>query len=201
MKRLQIFFLIPTIVLFLSSCNKPSSSHAAPNSGAASESAVTLTSSAGPSAGGPCDLLSLNEVRQFFPTAQAGRRDPEREKMIQHPECNWSDSAGIRQLTIQETGKIKSVEDDIHGWSEALIDLRMPDAKRNVRYEKLIGVGDDAMAVVEIADKKRGILETGAFVVIKRGGKSILMIFTPFSDRTSALKIAENLGREAAGRM
>ena len=73
-----------------------------------------------------------------------------------------------------------------------------------VRYETLTGVGDEATAAVERADKSKGILQDFAFLVARRGGLFVAVLTDrelPQRDRTAALSALSKLGKTAAQRI
>ncbi|MFM9888547.1 MAG: hypothetical protein ACKVQT_36455, partial [Burkholderiales bacterium] len=76
-------------------------------------------------------------------------------------------------------------------------------AAANVRYETIKGVGDEAIALVEPADPKRGILTDSAYLITQRGDQQAMLFSSTLAkrDRAEALKKLEELGKAAAGRL
>jgi hypothetical protein len=76
---------------------------------------------------------------------------------------------------------------------------------RNVKYEVLtgVGLGNEAVALVEARDAKRGIVTDGAMLVLHRGERTLFLTSSllPKRDRAAALKTFEVLGKVAATRL
>ena len=83
------------------------------------------------------------------------------------------------------------------------LDPLKPGAGQNVRYETIKDVGDQARAIVETADEKKGFLTDSAVLVAQRKGLQLVLMSTQLAqrDRSSALKVLEDLGRAAAKRL
>ena len=77
------------------------------------------------------------------------------------------------------------------------------DAQGAVRLEKIAGVGEDAVAIVEKADEQRGILTTTALLTLRKNGRiaTIASGFLDNTDRARALEQLATLGKAAADRL
>jgi hypothetical protein len=75
----------------------------------------------------------------------------------------------------------------------------------NVRYEVLkgVGLGNEAVALVETVDAKRGIVSEGAMLAMHRGERTLFLTSPalPARNRDAALKTLEILGKIAAKRL
>lgn len=149
--------------------------------------------------GEPCAVLPLSDVRKAFPGAKAGERS-RRLEQYGATECTWNSAAGELVLVIQEWYSSGTVKQDLKGSADGVVE---PRSAGNVRYETFNGIGSEAMAVVEQADPKRGILGDFAMLVTRRGERSIRLISgeLPKRDRPAALKVLQELGRIAAKRL
>ena len=76
-------------------------------------------------------------------------------------------------------------------------------AIKNVRIETFPSLGNDAAAFVEKADAKRGIINDGAMLELRRGKHNISVMTPdlPDRERSAALKLLEELGRIAQKRL
>jgi hypothetical protein len=150
----------------------------------------------------PCVLLSDDEVSKAFPGAASGKRN---RSLDGHGilTCMW-DTPTDRFVVQVFEAKSGSVEDELRSRMSGSIDATVAGAGSEVRYEKIGGIGDDAMLVLEKADAKSGILADTAVMVTKRGDRRAVL-FTGRSlaaaDRKSALKKFETLGRHVAERL
>jgi hypothetical protein len=149
---------------------------------------------------GPCALLAIGEVQRAFPGSQAGRLDRTNEKYGVVP-CLWDYPGG--RLSIIESDELSPVEDEAGGWSLMFLDPLNRSAGGRVRYEKLPGVGDQAIAVVERKDAAKGFIGDGAFLVVRRGKRQVSVMVSDLArrERAEALKVLEDLGKAVAGRM
>ncbi len=151
--------------------------------------------------GDPCKVLTDADVRKVFPDAKSGQRE-RRNEQYGMTACQW-DYPGGRfgvQISIEKPG---TVRDEIRGISIGIVDPLKPGAGSNVRYETIKGVGDEAMAFVEPADAKRGILSDSACLITQRGDQQVMLMSDSLAkrDRAEALKKLEELGRAAVGRL
>jgi hypothetical protein len=114
-------------------------------------------------------------------------------------ECEWKDGSGQVVLTVQEFYGKDSAMDEARGAGMGF------GAANNVRYEVLptVGLGNEAVALVELKDAKRGIVTSGAMLVLHRGPRTLFVASPRLQerDRPAALKALEELGRVAAKRL
>ncbi len=64
-------------------------------------------------------------------------------------------------------------------------------------------MGDQAIAIVERADKTKGFMQNGAVLVVRRGTRQVSALSTDLArrDRAEALKVFEDLGKAIARRL
>lgn len=110
---------------------------------------------------------------------------------------------GGRFAVQVDTGEQGTIENEIRGMSLMLLDPLKPGSEQNVRYETVKDVGDEARAIVETADVKKGFLTDSAVLVAQRKGLQLIVMSTQLAqrDRNSALKVLEDLGRAAVKRL
>lgn len=149
---------------------------------------------------GPCALLAIGELQRAFPGSQPGRLDRTNEKYGVVP-CLWDHPGG--RLSILESDELSPLEDEASGWSLTFLDPLNRSAAGRVRYEKLAGVGDEAIAVVERKDAAKGFIGDGSFIVVRRGQRQVSVFVTDLAsrERGEALKVLADLGKAVAGRM
>jgi hypothetical protein len=149
----------------------------------------------------PCTLLTTAEVQQAFPGATAGRLDRELEKygLLR---CEWKYPGG-RLILIAGADGPDPLMDEAQGMTQTFLDPLRADAGRHVRYEKLSGVGDEAIAVVERVDKAKGFMQDGAILVVQRGTRQVSMLSSDLArrERADALRVLSDLGKAIAKRM
>ena len=164
------------------------------------ESSVVLVKNSAPAVD-PCRLLTDSEIRKAFPDAKAGKVD---HSLEEHGiiSCLW-DHPGGRFAAQVYNGEQGTIENEIRGMSLMFLDPLKPGAGQNVRYETIKDVGDQARAIVETADEKKGFLTDSAVLVTQRKGLQLVLMSTQLAqrDRSSALKVLEDLGRAAARRL
>jgi hypothetical protein len=116
--------------------------------------------------------------------------------------CVWNTPEGAFGI-IDGTETPDPVDAEAQTWALSFLDPLKRDAARHVRYERLAGVGDEAIAVVERADPAKGFVGNGAFVVVRRGHRQITLMSDAIArrDRPAALAILRELGTAAAKRM
>ncbi len=151
--------------------------------------------------GDPCKLLADTEVRKVFPKASTAKPERTREK-YGIAACLWEHPAG--RFAVQLTNADpKSTAEEARGLAIGFVDPLKSGAARNVRFEKIAGVGDEAMAVVEQQDEKKGILSDAAYLITQRGDRQVMIIAVDLArgDRAVALKALADLGRAAVGRL
>lgn len=153
-------------------------------------------------AGEPCTVLPLSVVQKVFPGAKAGERS-RRLEQYGTTECAWKGADGQVVLAVQERYSSSTAKQDVQGMAQGFTDPFKPATAGNVRYETFTGMGSEAMAFVEPADAKRGILNDWALLAIRRGERTVWLMSgdLPLRDRSAALKALEELGRVAAKRL
>jgi hypothetical protein len=149
----------------------------------------------------PCALLTTAEVQRAFPGSKAGRVDRRNE---QHGvvTCLWDHPTGLLSI-IDGEGGTDSPREEAKGWTLAFLDPLRDDAERQVRYEVLAGVGDEAVAIVERQDTTKGFARNGAILVVRRGKRQVSLLSTDLArrERADALRIFTELGRAIAKRL
>lgn len=165
------------------------------------ESSVMLTKNSSAPVVDPCKLLTDAEVRKAFPDAKAGTVDHSLEE-YGSISCLWDHPGGRFAVQVYK-GTQGTIENEIRGMSLMFLDPLKPGAEQNVRYEIVKDVGDEARAIVETADEKKGFLTDSAILVAQRKSLQLTLMSTQLAkrDRSSALKILEDLGRAAAKRL
>ena len=146
----------------------------------------------------PCALLTDAEVRKVFPDAKAGERDRSTDE-FGIASCVWKHPGGRFALQVQ-TSEPGTVKNEIEGLAGGATDMG---ADRNLRYETLSDVGDQAMAVVERADEARGILQDIAVLIAQRGDLQVNLMSSDLAsrERAEALQTLAKLGRAAVQRL
>lgn len=151
--------------------------------------------------GDPCKLVTDAEVRRAYPKASSAKPERTREK-YGIAACTWEHPAGrfVVQLTNADP---KSTSDEARGLSIGFVDPLKSGAARNIRLEKITDVGEEAVAVVEQQDEKKGILSDAAYLITQRGDRQVLIMAMDLArgDRAVALKTLADFGRAAAGRL
>jgi hypothetical protein len=150
----------------------------------------------------PCALLSAAEVQQAFPGSKPGRLDRALEKK-DILRCEWVLPVGRLVLISGGDDASDTPVDEAKTMMMAFVDPLRADAERHARIEKLPGVGDEAVAIVEREDKAKGITQNGALLVVKRGKRQIVVIANNLvrPDRAEALKVLSELGKAIAKRL
>lgn len=149
---------------------------------------------------GPCALLTTAEVQQAFPQTKPGRLDRSLEKhgMLR---CVWDYPGGsLLILADKDNGTPK---EEAKGMTDAFLDPLRPGSERNVRYEALPGVGDQAIAIVEREDKAKGFATSAAILVVQRGQRQVTVMSGELGrrDRAEALRVLAELGKAIAKRL
>lgn len=152
--------------------------------------------------GDPCTLLTDGEVRTYFPKASAAQRERTREK-YGIVACLWDHPAGRLGAQVTLGAKPGSSAEEARGISVGFVDPFKLGAGKSIRYEKITGVGDEAVAVVEKSDEKQGIVSDVAYLYTQRGDRQLMIMATDLArgDRATALKTLQELGRAAAARL
>jgi hypothetical protein len=148
----------------------------------------------------PCSLLTDTEVRKAFPDAQTGAPDRRNEKRGIFT-CVWSHQGGRVMLITGEESQ--SPEEEARGWVDTFADPSNGGASQRVRFEKVANVGDAAVAVIESADKTKGFMQDGAYIVVRRGKQQATIMAPALAKRgrAAALGALTDLGRAAALRL
>lgn len=149
----------------------------------------------------PCSLLTVSEISSVVAGAKPALRDETREK-YGISACEWKTARGRVGLETYKSDP-NAVENEIRGLAEGFVDPLRPGVKNNIRIEKVDGVGEKAMAIVETEDKKRGILTTVAMLVTQRGDTIVIVGSDELArmDRTKALAGLQKLGAAAVKRL
>jgi hypothetical protein len=156
-----------------------------------------------PPGDGPCALLTTAEVERAFPGTKPGRVDRTQEK-YGVVSCRWDSPTGLFSIiSSPDHAASESVRDEARGWTMAFLDPLRADAARNVRYEPLPGVGDEAIAIVEKEDAAKGFLQDGAILVVRRGTRQVSAMSSTLGrrDRAEALAVLAALGKAIASRL
>jgi hypothetical protein len=149
----------------------------------------------------PCTLLRDGEVAKVLEGVGPGTRERSREE-YGIAACVWSGKPG-RVLAQVWTATGSSAEDEIRGLAAGVVDPFNAAAANNLRLEKLVGVGDEAFAIIESHDAQRGILGEMSLLVARKG-EHVLVIYADDlarRERPAALAALQSLGRSAADRL
>jgi hypothetical protein len=150
----------------------------------------------------PCTLLTMADVQQAFPGSKAGELDRGQEKLGML-KCIWRTPNGrLFVFTADEITETPRAE-AAGTWALTFLDPLRTDAGKHVRYETLIGVGDQAVAVVEREDKAKGFMQAAAILVVRRGKQQVAVLSTDLArlERADALRILGELGKAIAKRV
>jgi hypothetical protein len=155
-----------------------------------------------PPGDGVCGLLKLDEVKRVLPDVQSAERDRSLDQSG-ITSCAWKGARGARSLTVQHWEGEDSAETELNSLVEGIADPLKSGAAASIRRQKLNGIGDEAVAVVERPDEKRGVLTYAALLVVKRGKHVLTVASSDLAtrDRAEALKALESLGRAAITRV
>ena len=150
----------------------------------------------------PCKLLTDAEARQYFPKTKPGEREKTREK-YGITACVWDHPTGKLVLQLTLGAKPGSSSEEAEGIAMGFTDPFNQAARKQIRFEKIEGVGSEAVAVVEKADEKRGILSDVAYLYTQRGDVQLMVMAPDLArgDRGAALKTMREIGKVAAGRL
>lgn len=151
--------------------------------------------------GDPCAVVPLSDVQKAFPGAKPGMRSTRVEK-YGLTECAWKDGGSQDLFIIQEFYGSDSAMEEAQGMAIGFLDSSKPGAARNLRYEILtsVGLGNEAVALIEASDVNRGIVSDGALLVLHRDQRTLFLTSPVLQDRdrAAALKTFEELGQIAA---
>jgi hypothetical protein len=150
---------------------------------------------------GPCALLTNGEVQRVFAGAKPGQLDRSLEK---HGilRCVWNHAAAPVGI-VDGTETPDPVDVEARTWALGFLDPLRRDADSHVRYETLAGVGDQAIAVVERTDPKKGFVADSAFLVVRRGNRQVTFMAMDLArrERPAALAVLQDLGKAIAKRL
>lgn len=146
----------------------------------------------------PCKMLADASVARAVPGAQAGQPADE-DAAVGISGCRWPVGAGAVMLQVFDAGS-GSLALELRSASLELVEIRKPNALAVVRIEQLTGIGDQAGAYVERLDSKRGILKSGAVLMVQKGGHLAVLRIPQLADgdRVQALAAMKTLGLEVA---
>lgn len=157
------------------------------------------------SSGDPCTVVPLADIQKAFPGAQAGVRKRDAEETIGWTQCGYSHANGYLVFgVIEQYSDIATVLQDAKDMASlGNLNPFAPVDKTGARFEKIAGLGVDAIAYAETEDRKRGILTDGGFLVLRKGQHTVTLLAPtlPGADRPAALKLLEALGRIAVKRL
>ena len=155
--------------------------------------------------GDACGLLSLAEIRRVLPDASRTERN---DNLTEHgiKACGWygKGKAPVLEVSVwQVSGEDDTPMSNASTLAMGVADPTRADAQGAVRLEKIAGVGEDAVAIVEKADEQRGILTTTALLTLRKNGRiaTIASGFLDNTDRARALEQLATLGKAAADRL
>ena len=156
----------------------------------------------------PCTLLTVADVQMAFPGAGAGKPDRSQEKqgllkcVWPYPGDSKSAAGSLFVFTSDEVTETPR-EEAADTWALTFLDPLRNDAAKQVRYETLTGVGDQAVAVVERADKAKGFSINAAILVVRRGRQQAALLAPDLArrERAEALRILGELGKAMAKRL
>ena len=167
---------------------------------AAEKAAVPAVAQTSGPTSDPCALVTDREVRQAFADAKPGKRDGRLDK-YDIATCTWDTPANT---FVAQIFKAKgSVEDELRSRASGVIDPVKPGAGKDVRYDKLPGVGEDTMITAEKGDAAQGLFNDVVVLVTKRGDHMAVLFAHSLidDDRAKTIAAMEALGRSAAGRL
>lgn len=197
--RQSVLCGIAALALFAGGCSRSSAPDVLPVTASAAPLASASASAEPVEADSPCRLLADTQVRAVFPSAKSGVPERSREE-YGIKACVWD--MDTDRFVLQVCTAKGSVDDEIRGLASGFVEP-FGGAQNNIRYETIAGVGEQAMAVVETQDQKRGILSDAALLVAKHGNQILELQSQelPHRARADALQALTTLGREAVSRM
>ena len=148
----------------------------------------------------PCALLTTDEVRKVFADAKPGVADHANDKYGIFS-CVWTQPSGRLQIITGEEEQTPAEE--ARTWVDAFADPLKSGAIKHVRFEKVPGVGDAAVAVVETVDQAKGFMRDGAYIVVRRGKQQVAILSPDLAERgrPAAIAALTELGRAVANRL
>jgi hypothetical protein len=166
--------------------------------------ACTPIDSMGAQASNPCSLLTTAEAQRAFPGAKPGRPEGDRDlEKLGFFQCVWSHPSGTLMVLTEAGDAEGAPREEAEGMIDTFVDPLRNDARRHVRYERLPGVGDEAVAIVEREDKTKGFRISGAILVVRRGRRQATVLSSDLGrrDRAEALRVLSDLGKAIAIRL
>ena len=148
-----------------------------------------------------CSLLTPAEISAYLPGAKAGKPEASREK-YGVTACEW-DTGGGTFFVQNWKSEGDSARDEIEALMLGVVDPMKRNAMANVRFETIQGLGDQAVAVVEVKDEKRSILNDAAMLIEKRGDQVLMLAATNAArgDRAKVLAALKSLAQKSLARL
>ncbi len=153
----------------------------------------------------PCDLLTSAELSKALTGVIEDVKPGERDRNFEQyglVRCLWHYRGGVF-MGVLTMGSEGSALREAKTTMQAGLDPLNRNADKNVRYEILAGIGDEAVVVVEPPDNARGILTGIGAITVRRGQRLAVLMSAGLGDynRDAALKGLADLGRKAASRL
>ena len=148
-----------------------------------------------------CTLLTAAEISAGFPGAKAGKADFSRNE-YGITACEWDTATGTFILQNWKS-EGDSALDEMEALMIGVIDPLKNSAMANIRFETMSGVGDQAVAVVEVKDEKKSILNDVAMLIAKRGDQVLVLAATNAArgDRAKVLAGLKSLAQKSLARL
>ena len=189
-------------LLVLIGCTKEATGNTSPSADADSPASASTPAAKDDA----CALLSLAEIRRVLPdAAKVVRNDHLAAQGIAG--CGWYAASGKAprlEVSVWEvSGADDTVMENARTLAMGFADPLRGDAQQAVRLDKVAGVGEEAVVIVEKSDAARGILTTGAVLTLRQNGR-IAMVTSGYmgsGDRSAALKDLAMLGKALAARL
>jgi len=165
----------------LAGCAKPASSMAGPTDD-------------------PCALVTKSEVRDVFPGAESGKRDPSTDQ-YGIASCKWE--LPTATLAVQIFRAKSSASEELHSRMSGFLDPLQPALRQTIQYDTVAGLGDEAVVVAVKADQAQGVFADSAMLGIRHGDRMAVLFTSTLVDGDPAAtkKALEALGRSAAARL
>ena len=186
--------------LMLVGCSKQAAGDAPPPADAGS----TLAAEVPLPKDDPCGLLTMSEIRRALPKVTKATRE---ESLVAYgmKGCDWHGATGkapmLEVRVWQVSGADDTPMDNARTLAMGVADPTRAGTQEAVRLEKLAGIGEDAVAIVEKTDEARGILTTCAFISLQKNGRIVTMASSDIAagDRSLALEQLKALGKAGGG--
>jgi hypothetical protein len=146
--------------------------------------------------GDPCRLLSNGDVhRVFSKTSDVTGKFDHSVEALGIVKCVWDYPSGVVSVIVSLDATSGGSKDA----AQMLADPFAMNPNKNIRYEVITGIGDEATAVAEVANPSKDIKRDLAVIATQRGKQQIIIVSTdtPTSDRTGSLKALQDLARIA----